>query len=149
LAIDPEAPTGPIFRQACIEELGATDEFDAVVASRSLHHVTDLGIALDKVAGVLGGRGVLVIDDFGWELLDADSADRVGIPFAEWRDEHEHLHTSQAMLTELDKRFGRRSFSWEPYLHREGHQAVTEEVERQLIEDDELPALGFRYVGNR
>src|SRR5688500_2513925 len=41
LAIDPEAPEGPIFRRSTIEELDERSPFDAVVASRSLHHVGD------------------------------------------------------------------------------------------------------------
>jgi SAM-dependent methyltransferase len=149
LAIDPEAPPGSMFRRTRIEELDEPGPFDAIVASRSLHHVDDLAVALDKIAGVLGERGVLVIDDFGWERLDPATADRVGFPIEEWRDEHHHLHTSAAMLEELDRRFGRRSFSWEPYLYREAHMVVSEELERRLIVEGELQPIGFRYVGIR
>ena len=149
LAIDPEPPDGLLFRRTTIEELEEPGLFDAVVASRSLHHVTDLAVALDKVAGLLDARGLVIVDDFGWERLDGASANRVGIALDEWRDEHDHLYTSEAMLSELDARFTRRSFSWEPCLYREAHRAVTEEVERELIAGDQLPAIGFRYVGNR
>jgi SAM-dependent methyltransferase len=146
LAIDPEAPEGQIFRRSTIEALD-DGVFDAVVASRSLHHVSDLALALDKMALVLDPGGIVVIDDFGWERLDAASADRVGIPFGEWCNEYDHLHQSSAMLSELDARFTRRLFSWEPYLHREGHTAVSEAVERELIAEDLLLPIGFRYVG--
>jgi 2-polyprenyl-3-methyl-5-hydroxy-6-metoxy-1,4-benzoquinol methylase len=149
LAIDPEAPEGPIFRRSTIEELDETGPFDAVVASRSLHHVHDLGPALSKIAALLSPGGKLVLDEFAWERLDARSAAEVGIDLAEWHEEHEGLHTSRAMLGELGKRFEERSFSWEPYLHREARQAVTEERERQLIEAGRLAATGFRYVGIR
>jgi SAM-dependent methyltransferase len=149
LAIDPEPPDGPLFRRTTIEELEELEPVAAVVASRSLHHVSDLSVALDKIAGLLPAGGLVVIDDFGWERLDDASANEVGIAHEEWREEHDQLHTAQAMLTELDARFTRRSFSWEPYLHREARQVLTEDVERELIERNQLSAIGFRYVGNR
>jgi 2-polyprenyl-3-methyl-5-hydroxy-6-metoxy-1,4-benzoquinol methylase len=147
--VDPDAPAGPPFRRATIEELEDSGPYDAVVASRSLHHVSDLAVALDKVASLLGPGGRVVIDEFAWERFDARSAECVGIPLQEWRAEHQDLHTSDAMLAELDRRFSRRSFSWEPYLHREAREAVTEEVERRLIDAGELRPIGFRYVGVR
>jgi ubiquinone/menaquinone biosynthesis C-methylase UbiE len=149
LAIDPEAPEGTIFRRSTIEELDEQSPFEAVVASRSLHHVSDLTVALDKIAALLERGGAVVIDEFGWERLDARSAERVSIPFDEWQEEHTDLHSSQAMVRELDRRFRRRSFSWEPYLFREPRRVVTEEVERQLIEAGQIQAIGFRYVGVR
>jgi SAM-dependent methyltransferase len=149
LAIDPDAPEGPIFRRSTIEELDEQSPFDAVVASRSLHHVGDLGAAVEKVAAHLAKGGRIVIDEFGWERLDARSAEEVGISFAEWRNEHEDLHTASAMVEQLDRRFERRRLSWEPYLYREQGQAVSEEIERELIETGRLAATGFRYVGVR
>ena len=149
LAIDPEPPAGPIFRRSTIEDFDDPQAFDGVVASRSLHHVADLALALDRITSVLGPGGIVIIDDFGWERFDAASADRVGIPLAEWRAEHQHLHPSQVMLGELNRRFTRRSFSCEPYLHREERHAVTEAAERRLIENGALPPIGFRYVGSR
>src|SRR6187200_942068 len=53
LAIDPEPPDGPLFRRTTIEELEELEPVAAVVASRSLHHVSDLSVALDKIAGLL------------------------------------------------------------------------------------------------
>ena len=50
VAIDPEAPSGGIFRQVTLEEFEASAPFDAAVASLSLHHVADLEAAVDKVA---------------------------------------------------------------------------------------------------
>jgi SAM-dependent methyltransferase len=149
LAIDPEAPEGPMFRRTTIESLAETGPFDAAVASRSLHHVHDLGLALDKVEAVLRPGGAFIVDDFAWELLDADTARCVGIDGAEWREEHAHLHTSEAMLTELDARFARRALSRGPYLFREAHRAVDEATEVELIEAGRIGAIGFRYIGMR
>jgi 2-polyprenyl-3-methyl-5-hydroxy-6-metoxy-1,4-benzoquinol methylase len=56
-AIDPRAPEGPIFRRVGIEEFTDPGRFDHVVASLSLHHVEDLGIALDKIADLLRAGG--------------------------------------------------------------------------------------------
>jgi SAM-dependent methyltransferase len=149
LAIDPDAPHGSIFRRTTIEELGDAGPFDAVVASRALHHVFDLTAALEQTAAVLRTGGAVVIDDFAWERLDARSAARVGIPLDEWCEEHAELHTSDAMIGGLDKRFERRWFSWEPYLFRESREVVSEGEERNLIETGEIQAIGFRYVGVR
>ena len=150
LAVDPDAPEGAIFRRTTIEELDDDqDSFDAVVASRSLHHVDDLGQALDKIAGLLRPGGVLILDEFAWDQLDASSASEVGIPLDEWRKEHEDLHTATAMLAELWAHFEQRRCSWEPYLHREQRKAVSEELERELIAAGRLAPTGFRYVGTR
>jgi SAM-dependent methyltransferase len=149
LAIDPEAPDGRLFRRTRVEDLDSTYAFDAVVAQLSLHHVADLSVALDKVVDVLSSEGRVVIDDFGWECLDEGSAERVGIPFDVWQEEHEHLHTAEAMLVELDERFVRRTFSWEPFLFRERRRVMDEARERTLIAEGRLRAVGFQYVGER
>jgi SAM-dependent methyltransferase len=149
LAIDPDAPKGLLFRRTRIEDFDSTETFDAVIAQLSLHHVTDLGVALDKVVDVLSGEGRVVIDDFGWERLNERGAEGVGIRFDEWRDEHEHLHTAEAMLAELDERFVRRTFSWEPFLFREARHVLDEAREGKLIAEGRLRALGFQYVGER
>ncbi|HEY3070806.1 MAG TPA: methyltransferase domain-containing protein [Gaiellaceae bacterium] len=149
VAIDPEAPDGTIFRRTTLEELAESGPYDAVIASRALHHVSDLAIALDRIAALLRPGGTLVLDEFAWERLDARTAEEVGIELAEWREEHDDLHTSTAMLAELESRFTGRSLAWEPYLHREARQAVSEEVERELIEAGRIQATGVRYVGVR
>ena len=149
VGVDPDAPRGPAFRRSTIEELAERGAFDAVVASRSLHHVSDLSIALDRIVALLRPHGTVVIDEFAWDRLDARAAGRLGIPIEEWREEHADLHTSDAMLGELDRRFSRRSFSWEPYLYRESRKAVDEQAERKLIEAGGLQPTGFRYVGVR
>src|SRR5438034_328364 len=72
LAIDPEAPQGPIFRRTTIEELDDPGTFDAALASFSLHHVTALEPVLDKLAVLLATHELLIVDEFGWDLLDDD-----------------------------------------------------------------------------
>jgi SAM-dependent methyltransferase len=149
VAIDPEAPRGALFRRTTVEEFDDRRPFDAVVASRSLHHVQDLSVALVKIAALLRRSGVLILDEFAWDRLDERSAAEVGIDYPEWRAEHADLHTADTMLAGVRARFGQRSFSWEPYLYREQRQAVSEARERELIEAGRLAATGFRYVGIR
>ena len=148
-AIDPQAPAGPIFHRTRIEDFDSTDSYDAVLASLSLHHVDDLAKAVDKIGALLAPGGRLVIDEFGWERLDEAGAESVGISYGDWHAEHEHLHPSDAMLVELDKRFSRLAFSWEPFLFRESRRAIDEEAERRLIAEGWLQPIGFRYVGER
>jgi ubiquinone/menaquinone biosynthesis C-methylase UbiE len=168
LAIDPEAPDGPIFRRTTLEELGVRRPFDAVVASVSLHHIHDLEAALDKVVSLLRPGGVLVLNEFGHDLLDEATADwywgqlralaaarGTGAPATlrevcdEWAREHDGLHGYEAMRRELDARFDERHFSWEPYLFHELGGPATEGLERSLIAAGAIQATGFRYVGFR
>jgi SAM-dependent methyltransferase len=149
VAIDPDAPNGALFRRTTIEQFDDPDRFDAVVASLSLHHVGDLAVALDKIAALLRRGGVLILDEFAWDRLDERSAAELGIDHTEWRAEHAGLHRADAMLANVGARFDQRAFSWEPYLYREGRQAVSEERERELVEAGRLATIGFRYVGVR
>ena len=168
VAIDPAAPQEEgIFRRIKVEELSADELFHAIVAVRTLHHVTDLGPVLDKVRDHLRPGGVLVLEELGWERLDASTADwfhgqqralaaATGAEAAasldelriEWEDEHVGLHGYEAMRAGLDARFRERFFSWEPFIYKYLDRSVaTESLERSLIEADAIQALGWRYTG--
>ena len=121
VAIDPEAPGGEIFRRTTIEALDEPGPFDAVVASLSLHHVHDLGGALDKLVRLL--RGPLILNEHAWDRLEPMTP--------EWEEEHRGLHGYGAMRAELDARFEERFFEWRPYP----------------VDGVDVPGLGFRYVG--
>lgn len=121
VAIDPEAPEGPIFRRTTIEALDDPGPFDAVIASLSLHHVHDLGAALDKLVRLL--RGPVVLNEHAWDRLEPMTP--------EWEEEHEGLHGYGAMRAELDARFEEQFFEWRPYP----------------VDGVDVPGLGFRYVG--
>jgi SAM-dependent methyltransferase len=169
LAIDPAAPDGPIFRRLKLEDVDEPESFDAVVAVRSLHHVTDLEAALDRVKELLRAGGVLVLDEFAWDRLTGPTAEwfygqqRVlaaagRLPDApatleeccrDWEDEHVGLHGYEAMHAALGERFRERSFEWLPYLYRYLDGVTGETLERTLIEADAIQATGFRYVGVR
>jgi SAM-dependent methyltransferase len=75
LGIDPLAPHRDLFRRITLEDLEDSERFDAVVAGFSLHHIRDLDLALDKIAGLLAPGGVLVVDEFAWDRLDDTTLD--------------------------------------------------------------------------
>ncbi len=121
VAIDPVAPEGDIFRRTTIEAFAEPEAFDAVVASMSLHHLHDLGVALDKLVRLL--RGPLIVNELAWDRLEPMTT--------EWEEEHEGLHRYGAMRAELDARFDEQLFEWRPHP----------------VDGEEVPGLGFRYVG--
>jgi SAM-dependent methyltransferase len=121
IAIDPDAPDGPIFRRTTIEAFDDDGQFDAVVASLSLHHVDDLNGVLDKLVRLL--RGPLILNEHAWDRLEPMTP--------EWEEEHAGLHGYAAMRPALDARFEERFFEWRPYP----------------VDGVDVPGLGFRYVG--
>jgi SAM-dependent methyltransferase len=154
LAIDPHAPRGEIFERTTIEQLEDRGRFDAVVASRSLHHVDDLDVALARIVR-LAPR--FVLDEFAWDRLDeatarwyeeqrARSADPPP-PASEWRSRHAHLWGFEALRAALGRHFVERTFVLVPYLHRYLHLPELEAPEAELIAAGEIQALAFRYVG--
>jgi ubiquinone/menaquinone biosynthesis C-methylase UbiE len=146
VAVDPEAPEGPIFRRVTIEELKEPRSFDRAVASFSLHHLSDLDRALAKLRGLLAPDGLVIVDEFGWDLLDETTAARYDLDRREWEEEHADLHGFRHLRDGLERCFSERHFSWEPYLSR--HVALDEDEERRLIKVGEIPALGFRFLGS-
>jgi SAM-dependent methyltransferase len=162
VAIDPRAPSGEIFRRVKLEEFSARDTFDAVIASRSLHHVVDLHDGVERIAALLRPRGLLIVDEHAWDRLDhrtvqwylrqvaADHRhvhDSLDGWLADWQREHAGLHGYVAMRREVDQRFAERFFAWQPYLYRELGGPSLETEERRLIDSGEIRATGFQYVG--
>jgi SAM-dependent methyltransferase len=161
VAIDPVAPEGPIFQAVSLEEFADAGRFDAVVASRSLHHIHDLAGALAKLEGLLvpGGRLIVVEHAFerfdertaGWYLekrraKGAQAPGSLQACLAEWEADHASLHSHTAMRRELDLRFTERWFAWTPSLYLELGEELERE-ERRLIEAGSIEATGFEYVG--
>lgn len=117
--------------------------FDAVLFTRSLHHIHPLDAAVERAARLVAPGGLLVLDEFDrlapdlvtarwyYELqevlaaaglyspdhprgVDADAAET-------WRAEHDHdppLHTGDQMLAAVDRRFVRTHTGRCPYLYR-------------------------------
>ncbi|MGH2920741.1 MAG: class I SAM-dependent methyltransferase [Gaiellaceae bacterium] len=144
VAVDPEAPEGAIFRRTTIEELDEPGPFDAIVAAFSLHHVEDLDRVLDKLRGLLDG--MLIVDEFGWNLLDEGTAMQYELDMEDWRREHAEIHGFETLRRALDARFTERHFSAQPYFSR--HLGADADEEGRLIEAGEIRPLGFRFVGD-
>jgi SAM-dependent methyltransferase len=121
----------------------ATEPFDAIVFTSSLHHITPLARALGHAANLLAPAGLLVVDDFDLEAPDVETlrwyydtqellvaagaypADRIdppqADPVARWRAAHVHeppLHTGAAMRIAICDRFVIRRLEKCAYLHR-------------------------------
>jgi SAM-dependent methyltransferase len=163
VAIDPDAPPGELFRAVSLEEFTDPAAFDAVVASRSLHHIADLPGALDRITGLLRAGGRLIVNEHACDRLDEPTARWYldhrralgpGAPsslescLAKWEEDHAGLHGYATMRAELDRRFTESFFAWTPYLYGE-LAGVEEREERAFIEAGEIQAMGFRYVGER
>jgi SAM-dependent methyltransferase len=161
VAIDPAAPEGAIFQAVSLEEFADPVRFDAVVASRALHHIHDLAGALSKLQRLLvpGGRLIVVEHAFdrldertaGWYLENRRAKDphaplSLQACLAEWEADHAGLHGYTAMRRELGLRFTERWFAWTPSLYLELGKALEGE-ELSLIEDGSIQATGFEYVG--
>ena len=153
VAVDPDAPQGEIFRQTTLEAIGNEGPFDGAFASLALHHVDNLDVALAKVQSLLRPGAPLVVREFAWDLVDEATArwdsERLGRTggLAEWRAEHEGLHTFEEMRAALDERFRERSFEWGPYLSEHQPAKGHAQEELRLIRSGEIRAVGFVYVG--
>jgi SAM-dependent methyltransferase len=160
VAIDPEAPEGELFQVVSLEEFETSESFDAVVASRSLHHIPDLPDSVATIASLLKPGGRFILDEHACDRLDEQTARwyferRANDPdapssleacLADWEAKHHDLHGYVAMRNELDRHFREHFFSWMPYLYGE-LSSVDEEEERALIDTGAIQAMGFRYVG--
>lgn len=117
--------------------------YDVVVFSLSLHHVDDLGCALNSASRLLTASGRLVVDEFAHEAADAAIADRyfgAAGSLLRWREKHRSLHTGTAMVEAVARRFSLRSIMRVPYLYR-------------YLEDESLHSaesvLGLQLVASR
>ena len=162
LAVDPDAPEGPLYRQVTLEELDDPGPFDAVVAGRVLHHVHPLPGALDKLVAL---APLLVLDEFAWNHLDEPTVDwyeshhrllvaagcePAGPPdLDEWRRRHPGLHPYETLRAAVDERYEERLSEWRPYLYRWLEGPASESLEAALIAAGAIRPIGFRYAGVR
>ena len=168
LGIDPAAPPEQPFRRIKLEDLEEHERFDAVVTARTLHHVTHVDIALDRIAAHLPDGGRVIVDELGWDLVDEPTAEWVwgqlralaaargeDAPASvdewwdHWKAEHVGLHGYGRLRDELDRRYRELHFSWEPHLYRYLDGVASESLERSLIEAGAIRPIAFRYVGAR
>lgn len=111
-------------------------QFDCVVAALVLHHLANLERTLRKIRSLLKIGGLVAIDDYGWERLNARMAreqwgDAWEQEASNWTRERVQLHRSDIMLAALDRDFQRLLYRDHAYF-QEG-----------LGSD----ALAFTYIG--
>lgn len=173
LGVDPKAPEAPGYHQAAFEQFAVAEPVDAIVASRSLHHVADLGVVLANVATALRPGGTLIVVEWAWERFDEASARWCFARLAEsdgehpdwlerryegWREsgepweryfqawaENHGIHRGERVVEALDARFARAACDHGPYFFAE--LGLAEEDERAAIAAGEVAATGVRYVG--
>lgn len=125
---------------ADVLEYEANIQFDAVLFTRSLHHIHNLDAVMNKVKTLLGEKGRILVDDFAIDEMDERTADwfyelrdvvdlAAGrapahpgeAPLARWKAEHHHepaLHSKTAMVRALELKFGNVHATKAPYLYR-------------------------------
>src|SRR5919201_2325877 len=139
--VDPKAPDNADYHRAEFEHLELPERVDALIASTSLHHVTDPAAVIDRIATTLRSAGTLVVVEWAWEQFDEATADwcfqRLGQDEENWlRRLHnewtssgqgwqtflaswatrDRLHRGEALLRLLDERFERRLLASGPYF---------------------------------
>ncbi len=162
LAIDPEAPPGPLYRAIELEDLEDPGPFDGVVAGRVLHHVHPLDAALDKLVAL---SPLIVLDEFAWNHMDDPTIDwyesqhrllvaagrepKGPSDLQAWHARHRDLHTYETLRKGIDARYDERHFEWRPYFYRWLGGPATRALEESLIAAEAIRPIGFRYAGVR
>jgi hypothetical protein len=160
LGVDPHAPEGAWFVQSTFQELDG--EWDAVVAGRVLHHVNPLGEGLDLLASF---APLLVVDEFASDRIDHAAQDwyegqhrmlrasgtepNGPADLDEWRVRHPGLHPHDVLLAGLRARYDESILDWVPYLSRWLGGPSSESLEQTLIDNELIPAIGYRWAGVR
>jgi SAM-dependent methyltransferase len=170
--VDPEAPDTADYHRTEFEHLELRERVDAVIASTSLHHVTDPAEVIDQFTTALTSEGTLVVVEWAWEKFDETTArwcfQRLGRDDeANWlhrlRDEwtsseqgwqaylanwatREGLHRGEALLRLLDERFERRLLTCGPYFFSDLSDTTVAD-EEAAIEAEQIRATRIDWVG--
>jgi SAM-dependent methyltransferase len=174
VGIDPGAPQGPGFHRIDFEQYEPPRPVDAIVASRSLHHVGDLGEVVRRMVAALRPGGKLVVAEWAWEQFDEETAewcfarlDGPGTPeptwltrrrdswresgrawdayFDDWTASHGLLRGDR-ILAELDLHFEREVCTRGPYFFAD-LDGTPERDEQAAIDRGDIRATGIRYAG--
>jgi SAM-dependent methyltransferase len=172
IGVDPRAPEGREYRRVEFERVGSIGQPNAVVASASLHHLTDPAAAVDRVASSLAPGGTMVVIEWDWERFDATTAEwcfqrLARDDGAHWLHRHhdawtasgqawqtylagwahtERIHAAGNLLRLLDERFERAHLGYGPYLFADLAGTAMEE-EQAAIDAGRIQAMRVDYVG--
>jgi len=110
IAIDANPRGGFPAIETTFEEYDAGQErFDCVAIQFVLHHAVELETFVAKMAGLLAPQGLVAIDDYGWERSHDES----------FRKDRGGFHTSERMLSVLDRTFRRIAYADHAYAPAE------------------------------
>jgi SAM-dependent methyltransferase len=172
IGIDPRAPERERYQGVEFERAAVPRPLDAIVASTSLHHVSDPAEVIDRIAATLARDGRLVVVEWAWEAFDERTAQwcfaRLGSEDGWLRRRHdewsasglgwpeflrrwaegEGLHRGDELVRLLDERFARNHLDHGPYFFAD--LADTAEAdERAAIAAGEITPARVEWVGTR
>lgn len=155
--VDPQASEGPRFVRARLEDFAPDAPFDAAVALRSLHHVDDLGRAVERLwrALVPGARVAVLewaverLDDSVWDWLAQRGLEDHAHGDGHARRAPPHVIPLETVMAAMGERFALRFEERGTFLARERGREDLHAAEEAAIAAGELPALGARLVYER
>jgi SAM-dependent methyltransferase len=112
--------------QATFERYQSPHQVDTVIASTSLHHVSDLDQVLDRIATVLVPGGTVVVIEWAWERIDEATA--------RWCFARPDTHAEPSWLTKHRDEWHPRE-SWAAYFTgwaRDQGLHPSDEIQRAL-----------------
>lgn len=172
IGVDPDAPHGADYHRIEFEHAELPRRVDAVVASTSLHHVTDADAVIDQISDTLAPGGTVVIVEWDWKTFDEPTAHwcfhrLVSTEPPGWLHRHrdewagsgrdwdaylrawaqqEGLHAGEQLLRSLDRRFERLLLARGPYFFPDLTD-TSEADERAAIDAGRIRATRIDYVG--
>jgi SAM-dependent methyltransferase len=146
--IDPVAPDEPGFIRTELERFTADTPFDAAVASRSLHHLHDLDVALGRLRDALAPEARLVVYEFASEAVEGAQPwlQSVGL---EYRPDFHGVIPVTRLREALASGF--RELAAEPtgHLARELDREDLHELEVAAMQAGEIEPTGWRLAYER
>ena len=174
IGIDPEAPAEVHYQRIEFERAELPEQLEAIVASTSLHHVSDPAEVIDRITSALTSGGRVVVVEWAWEKFDKQTAEwcftRLGpddeagwlhrrrdewlasdLPWPTYiRDwvEREGLHRGDELVRLLDERLERELLEDGPYFFPDLAD-TTDSDEQAAIDSGEINATRIDWVGTR
>jgi SAM-dependent methyltransferase len=152
IGLDPIASAGTGFVVETLEAFAPAHPFDAAVAIRSLHHVADLGRAVESLHRALVPGARLVLFEFDVDALDRSAEawlDDVGLPDPLAETERHEVIPLAEILAALEPRFHALAREPAPYLAREAGRGELASAEAAAIARGALRPCGARLAYER